>query len=72
MTSYIIFLKINKMKPINSLKNIVKELFLQWQMAIKCKKGFKNINGKNFVYKVIWVKMVIKTSFRLNKYKKVH
>jgi hypothetical protein len=21
------------MKPINSLKNIVKELFLQWQMA---------------------------------------
>jgi hypothetical protein len=35
-------------------------------------KGFKNINGKKFVYKAILVKMVIKTSFRLNKYKKVH
>jgi hypothetical protein len=38
MTSYIILKeKTNKMKPINSLKNVVKELFLQWQMAIKCK-----------------------------------
>jgi hypothetical protein len=37
MTSHITLKKINKMKPINSLKNIVKELFLQWQMAIECK-----------------------------------